>query len=110
MKQYNCPDCCVLQDTCDGCQRATSIPSNKIESPITDWWLKKDLWSDIPSCCRGCSNHPSNGGSGICHCTLPYMHGYGVTYSSGEYKILTTDDINGNIITTVVRSGIDDTL
>lgn len=26
-----------------------------------------------PSCCRGCSNHPSNGGSGICNCTLPYM-------------------------------------
>ena len=26
-----------------------------------------------PECCRNCSNNPSNGGSGICHCTLPYM-------------------------------------
>lgn len=24
----------------------------------------------IPDPCRGCSNHPSNGGSGICFCTL----------------------------------------
>lgn len=24
----------------------------------------------IPAACRSCSNHPSNGGSGICHCTL----------------------------------------
>lgn len=26
--------------------------------------------SNIPAACRGCANHPSNGGSGICHCTL----------------------------------------
>lgn len=26
--------------------------------------------SNIPSACKNCSNHPSNGGSGICHCTL----------------------------------------
>jgi len=24
----------------------------------------------IPEACRSCSNHPSNGGSGICNCTL----------------------------------------
>jgi len=24
----------------------------------------------IPPACRSCSNHPSNGGSGICNCTL----------------------------------------
>lgn len=24
----------------------------------------------IPSACKSCLNHPSNGGSGICHCTL----------------------------------------
>ena len=23
-----------------------------------------------PKPCQGCPNHPSNGGSGICHCTL----------------------------------------
>lgn len=27
----------------------------------------------IPDCCRNCSNHPRNGGSGICNCVLPYM-------------------------------------
>ena len=24
----------------------------------------------IPAACKTCSNHPSNGGSGICNCTL----------------------------------------
>ena len=31
------------------------------------------LDQNVPECCKGCSNHPSNGGSGICHCTLPYF-------------------------------------
>lgn len=26
--------------------------------------------SDIPPSCKNCSNHPSNGGSGVCHCIL----------------------------------------
>lgn len=25
---------------------------------------------EIPNACKSCSNHPSNGGSGICHCIL----------------------------------------
>lgn len=32
--------------------------------------------STIPLACRECSNHPSNGSSGICHCTLG---GYTIT-------------------------------
>ncbi len=24
----------------------------------------------VPAPCKTCSNHPSNGGTGICHCTL----------------------------------------
>lgn len=28
---------------------------------------------NVPDPCKRCSNHPSNGGSGICHCTLPYF-------------------------------------
>ena len=94
MKQYNCPDCMVVEDSCDGCQRAASIPSNKIESPITDWWLKKDLWSYIPSCCRNCPNHPSNGGSGICHCTLPYMTENPIKYDYQGYEITTCTSEN----------------
>ena len=31
----------------------------------------------IPPACRNCGNHPVNGGSGICHCTLGIMQ---VTY------------------------------
>ncbi len=26
--------------------------------------------NSIPTSCRSCSNHPKNGGSGICHCIL----------------------------------------
>lgn len=29
-----------------------------------------DAASTIPEACRGCSNHPSNGGTGVCQCTL----------------------------------------
>lgn len=25
--------------------------------------------------CKDCSNNPKNGGSGLCHCTLPYFYG-----------------------------------
>lgn len=26
--------------------------------------------SDIPDACKNCTNHPSNGGTGICHCIM----------------------------------------
>jgi hypothetical protein len=26
--------------------------------------------TNMPQACQNCSNHPENGGSGICHCTL----------------------------------------
>ena len=29
-----------------------------------------DNYVSIPNACKNCSNHPSNGGSGICNCTL----------------------------------------
>ena len=29
-----------------------------------------DWGHGIPDACRTCSNHPSNGGSGICHCVM----------------------------------------
>ena len=37
---------------------------------INPVWLKQRLETEIPSSCVNCPNHPSNGGSGICHCTL----------------------------------------
>lgn len=44
-------------------------PETKEQLSITtpDKWV---LNPDIPSACQGCSNHPSNGGSGICHCII----------------------------------------
>ena len=41
---------------------------------------------NIPEACKNCPNHPSNGGSGICHCTLgtqPVMY---TTTTSNEVK------------------------
>ena len=32
--------------------------------------LTNSQLNSIPEACKGCSNHPSNGGSGICFCTL----------------------------------------
>ena len=41
-------------------------------------WIKLgqeilDNYSFIPESCRACSNHPSNGGSGFCNCTLGHF-------------------------------------
>ena len=48
--------------------------SRKRYSNINPEWedsLPKSItYDNIPDACKGCSNHPSNGGSGICHCTL----------------------------------------
>lgn len=38
---------------------------------LLDWGNTSPLAIDgIPNACRSCSNHPSNGGSGICHCIM----------------------------------------
>ena len=44
---------------------------------------------NVPKCCRYCSNHPSNGGSGICNCVLPYMTQTGYLTST----VMTTSNI-----------------
>lgn len=33
-------------------------------------YYKYSPYIDVPKACRHCSNHPSNGGSGICQCIL----------------------------------------
>lgn len=47
----------------------------------------KNKWKDfIPESCKNCPQHPSNGGSGICHCILgtqPIMY---TTTTSNEVK------------------------
>ena len=46
---------------------------------LADWFKEYDVINpliidktstSIPDACKNCSNHPSNGGSGICNCTL----------------------------------------
>ena len=32
--------------------------------------LRLPMTAHTPLACRNCSNHPNNGGNGICHCTL----------------------------------------
>lgn len=48
----------------------------------------KQAVSEIPDPCKNCPNHPNNGGSGICHCTVPYI------------SHTTVDGINSNIYNT----------
>ena len=42
---------------------------DKFARELTDIIHNDDI-SNIPNPCKTCSNHPSNGGSGICHCIL----------------------------------------
>ena len=48
--------------------------NDKIDLLLTrqhsEYLFNEEKFSTIPEPCRNCSNHPSNGGSGICHCTL----------------------------------------
>lgn len=37
---------------------------------LLDWGSTSTILDGIPSACKTCSNHPSNGGSGICHCIM----------------------------------------
>ena len=37
---------------------------------LLDWSYANLNGGGIPDSCKTCSNHPSNGGSGICHCIM----------------------------------------
>ena len=52
----------------------------------------------IPESCKSCPNHPSNGGSGICHCILGNEiryegHGDTGTYSVSSRTIEATNNV-----------------
>ena len=67
MKQYNCPDCSINTNSCDGCPR--------INSQSVDWSkLQINSYSNIPDACKHCMTHPSNGGDGICWRVLGSYH------------------------------------
>ena len=46
-----------------------ALPGNT-QPPQIPNWLSTEYSPPIPPACKGCSNHPSNGGTGICFCTL----------------------------------------
>ena len=57
--------------------------------PRIDW--TEDQVSNIPQCCVACPNHPSNGGSGVCNCVLPYMSLTNIL-QGGSYSIVNNGD------------------
>lgn len=77
MKLYNCPDCTHTEDTCENCIRFLTY--HKSNMPPLNFPVNYPYYP-IPATCQKCPNHPSNGGSGICHCILG---GYDFTYDIG---------------------------
>lgn len=66
-KIYNKPETkdCLLP-------RTISVETPDIHFEHMLDWRKSDPLSSgyIPEACKTCSNHPCNGGSGICHCIM----------------------------------------
>lgn len=78
----NCKECNLLMDTDEIIQAYNEIikiierminlqqydpPYPDIQTAFKPWWSNDNL---IPNACKNCSNHPSNGGTGICNCVL----------------------------------------
>ena len=54
-------------------------------------------WDAIPDACKNCTNHPSNGGSGICNCILGNIATYAVkTGKTVSTSTTTTASINND--------------
>ena len=82
MKEYSCPDCSINTNSCDGCPRVNSYTTTTTTTNIDIDWSGFKIHStggfhNIPDPCKGCLNHPSNGGDGICWCVLGSYH---ITY------------------------------
>lgn len=72
----------IMHYTCKKCGAYKTIPFDdpfdgetiKSDKLFDNWIMMNNIPNnDIPNCCKLCSNHPSNGGSGFCNCTLPYF-------------------------------------
>ncbi len=57
---------------------------------------QESLLLHIPNSCKNCPNHPSNGGSGICNCTLGQAP---ITCTSGHINTGTTEDLPSVTVT-----------
>ena len=69
-------------------------------------WVSTISNDSIPDCCKPCPNHPSNGGSGICNCVLPYMSLSSTDGSinkgdGGTYTVDSSQKYNGNDTVTI---------
>lgn len=72
MKKYNCPDCQMIDNDmsryinfCSFCKKVTGwnftfVGVQELNKPAVDYGNP----------CNACLNHPKNGGSGICNCSL----------------------------------------
>lgn len=75
MKLYNCPDCTHTEDTCENCTRYQMYHQINFEYNIlwpyqpTITFETQTITNILPAC-KNCPNHPSNGRSGNCNCTL----------------------------------------
>ena len=74
--------------------------------PNLDWVSTSISNDSIPDCCKPCPNHPSNGGSGICNCVLPYMSlsSTGRSINKGDggtYTVDSSHKYNGNDTVTI---------
>lgn len=69
------------------CSKCNSFHSPKEEctKPVNDNKYVFEHVDNIPDCCKGCPNHPNNGGSGICNCTLPYLNNLNNYYFCGDF-------------------------
>ena len=68
-------ECCGISTIgsdymCKKCGAYKTVPINY--QPLQPFY-DSPAFDHIPNCCKACSNHPSNGGSGICNCTAPYF-------------------------------------
>ena len=59
--------------SCPECHKIVTKTKERIVENPTITLTGNDSTSTVPDACKHCSNHPSNGGSGICLCTLGGM-------------------------------------
>lgn len=73
---YSSPSGCwlsLLSDRKPKCEEAINRMIDALQGSKSCLCNNRDkelLLQHIPDPCKSCSNHPTNGGSGICNCTL----------------------------------------
>ena len=74
INRMECPKCGWSHEE-DRDMSVVRIPYTEKKDNVVDlggnWFISaSDNTVYVPPGCRYCSNHPSNGGSGICHCVM----------------------------------------